>query len=90
MGENWHKIVKPSRIWSGKKIETDGTRLRRGRQFQFFSRPNLDGFTILASFTHESTASFIFWAKKTENKTASFIQFHVKLATHKKKNEVST
>ena len=61
---NWHKIMKPSRIRSGKKNETDGTRLRRGRQFHFFSWPNLDGFIILVSFTHETTASFIFWAKK--------------------------
>ena len=52
---------------SGKKNETDGTRLRRGRQFHFFSWPKLDGFIILASFIYETTTSFIFGGKKTEN-----------------------
>ena len=53
----------------GKKNETDGTRLRRGRQFQFFSRPNLDGFIILATLTHQTTASFIFEPKKRKKVT---------------------
>ena len=35
----------------------------------FFSRPTLDGFTILASFTHETTGSFIFEPKKQKNKS---------------------
>ena len=58
----------------GKKNETDGTRLRRGRQFQFFSRPNLDGFIILASFFHKTKASFTFEQKKSRFlcKTARF------------------
>ena len=44
----WHKIMKPPHsVW--KKNETDGTRLRRGRQFHFFPRPNVDGFIILAT-----------------------------------------
>ena len=50
-----------------RKNETDGTRLRRGRQFHFFSWPKLDGFIILASFIHETTTSFIFGSNKTEN-----------------------
>ena len=33
--------------------------LRRGRQFHFFPT-ELDGFIILATLTHETTASFIF------------------------------
>ena len=32
--------------------------------FNFFSWPNLDGFIISVSFMYETTASFIFWAKK--------------------------
>ena len=32
--------------------------------FIFFSWPNLDGFIISVSFMYETTASFIFWAKK--------------------------
>ena len=70
-------------IRSGKKNETDGTRLRRGRQFHFFSRPNLDGFIILATLTHETTASFIFEPKKRK-KASIFRQFHVKRTTKKK------
>ena len=62
---------------------------RRGRQFQFFSRPNLDGFTILASFTHETTASFIFEPKKQKTKqpvsssftwNCAFSEFYAKTA----------
>ena len=35
MNFKWHKIMKPPHsVW--KKNETDGTRLRRGRQFHFF------------------------------------------------------
>ena len=37
-------------IRSGKKNETDGTRLRRGRQFHFFSWPNLAVSWFYASF----------------------------------------
>ena len=59
----------------GKKNETDGTRLRRGRQFHFFSRPNLDGFIILATLNHETTDSFIFEPKKRKNKQLFFASF---------------
>ena len=74
---------------SGKKNETDGTRLRRGRQVQFFSRPNSGGFTILASFTHETTASFIFEPKKQKTKQPVSSSFTWNWP-HTKKNEVST
>ena len=46
---------------SAGKIETVGTR-------HFFSRSNMDGFIILATSTHESTASFIFEQKKLNKK----------------------
>ena len=75
-------------IRSGKKIETDGTRLRRGRQFQFFSWPNLDGFIISVSFMYETTASFIFWAKK-QKKLQHFSSVS-RETDRKKKSEVYT
>ena len=62
-----------------KKIETDGTRLRRGRQFQFFSWPNLDGFIISVSFMYETTASFVF-EPKTEKIPTFFDSFKRKPA----------
>ena len=83
------KIMKPP-ISVRKKNETDGTRLRRGRQFHFFSWPKLDGFIILASFIHETTTSFIFGGKKTENIQTVSCSFTWNWPQKKKKNEVST
>ena len=54
------KTMKLTARGGKKKNETDGTRLRRGRQFRFFSaaavslivfsRPIVDGFIILCHF----------------------------------------
>ena len=66
-----------------KKIETDGTRLRRGRQFDFFFLTESDSSIILVSFTHETTASFIFEQKNSKKNQAIFGQFHVKLTKKK-------
>ena len=66
-------------IRSGKKIETDSTRLRRGCQLLFFPEPILDGFR----FNSKTTVSFIFEPKNRKNPNI-FRQFHVKLVTKKK------
>ena len=48
----------------GKKMKLTARGFAAAVSF-IFSRPNLDGFIILATLTHETTASFIFLAKKT-------------------------
>ena len=77
MHSKWHKIIKPSRFDREKKRtnETDGTRLRRGRQFHFFPRPmwtvlrgNLT-FFFVASFTwnwRKMLGFFLFFGSKNE------------------------
>jgi len=78
-----------------KKNETDGTRLRRGRQFHFFSRrgrqfhcfsrPILDGFIILATLT-QKPQPVSFWANETEQKNRNFSPVS-RETDHKKKNK---
>ena len=72
---------------SGKNNETDGTRLRRGRQFHCFSRPILDGFIILATLT-QKPQPVSFWANETEQKNRNFSPVS-RETDHKKKSKVS-
>ena len=98
MGENWHKIVKPSRSRSGKKMKLTARGFAAAVSFIFF--PTDSGrFHNFSQFHPWNHSQFHFWAKKTEKKITSFTQFHVKLATQKKmrflaktcrwKNEIS-
>ena len=74
--------------WLKLKKETDRARLRRARSVSFFPNRILVGFTILASFTHETTASFIFEPKKQKTKQPVSSSFTWNWP-HTKKNEVS-
>ena len=47
-----------------KKLKLTARGFAAAVSFNFFSWPNLDGFIISVSFMYETTASFIFWAKK--------------------------
>ena len=77
----WHKMLKLS-VWP-EKIETGGTRLRRGRQFQFF-RPNWQ-FQHLCQITVSWNCPKIQLFSKNGHKNCHFIvQFQVKLGTKKK------
>ena len=69
----------------GKKNETDGTRLRRGRQFHFFPDQLWRFHNFMPLKIMKPSACLIFDAKITRKNAASFTQFHVKLATKKKK-----
>ena len=82
MGENWHKIVKPSRSRSGKKMKLTARGYAAAVSFIFF--PTDSGrFHNFSQFHPWNHSQFHFWAKKTEKKITSFTQFHVKLATKK-------
>ena len=64
--ENWVKLVILFLFYLAQKMKlADGS---PRPSVSFFSRRTLDGFTILASFTHETTASSIFEPKK-QNKS---------------------
>ena len=54
----------------------------------FFSRPNLDGFIILATLTHQTTASFIFEPKKRKKVTIVSPVSRKLCHNKKKRNEV--
>ena len=82
-GWNWLKL------WNrqdsvGKKLKLTARGFFVAVSANFF--PTESGrFHNFSKFHPSNHSQFHFWAKKTENKTASFIQFHVKLATHTKK-----
>ena len=61
---NWHEIMKPPNSVRKKKLKLTARGFAAAVSFNFFSWPNLDGFIISVSFMYETTASFIFWAKK--------------------------
>ena len=70
MGENWHKIVKPSRSRSGKKMKL--TAAVPSVSF-FFPDRILDGFIILCQFhTWNHQPVSFFDAKKSENNSDIF------------------
>ena len=71
------------KLWNREKIETDGTWLRRGRQFHFF--PTESGrFHNFSHFNSWNHSQFHFLTLKDVKKASIFRQFHVKLAPQKK------
>ena len=82
---NWHKIMKPPDSVGKKNWNWRHAASPRPSVSIFFPT-EFWRFHNFSQFHPWNHSQFHFWAKKTENKTASFIQFHVKLATHKKKN----
>ena len=68
MGENWHKIVKPSRSRSGKKMKLTARGFAAAVSFIFF--PTDSGrFHNFSQFHPWNHSQFHFWAKKTEKKS---------------------
>ena len=58
-----------------KKIETDGTRLRRGRQFQFFFLTEFGRFHNFSQFHVWNHSQFHFLSQKTEKIPTFFASF---------------
>ena len=82
-----HKIMKPPDS-GGKKNETDGTRLRRGRQFHFFPDRLWRFHNFMPLKIMKPSASFIFDAKIIRKQYRQFYEvFTWNCGTIKNKNK---